>query len=143
MELPYLFSIIAVILFVAGIIPTIIGTMWWQRIRGFVQTAEKVEGTVIELVEGRGGKGGITYAPVVEYTDHFGQRQEHRAKTGASWQRFAVGDKVQILYERNDPDSTKINHWLDLYIGPGICLFLGVDAVVVAIVLFIVAQFVL
>ena len=143
METPYIFSIIAAVLFLAGIIPTIIGIMWWQRVRGFVQTAEQVEGTVIELVESRGGKGGPTYAPVVEYTDHLGQRQEHRAKTGASWQRFAVGDKVQILYERNDPGSTKINHWLDLYIGPGICLFLGVDTVILAIILFVVAQLVL
>ncbi|MCL2743070.1 MAG: DUF3592 domain-containing protein [Planctomycetaceae bacterium] len=143
METPYILSIIAAILFAAGIIPAIIGVMWRQRIRDFIQLAEQVEGTVVELVESRGGKGGRpTYAPVVEYTDHFGQRREHRAKIGASWQRFSVGDKVQILYERNDPDSTKINHWLDLYFGPGICLFLGIDAVFFAIVLFVVAQFI-
>jgi len=89
-------SITAAVFFLAGIVTTIIGIMWWQRVRGFVQIAEQVEGTVIELIERRGGKGGPTYAPVVEYTDHLGQRQEHHAKTGASWQRFAIGDKVRI-----------------------------------------------
>jgi len=111
--------------------------MWWQRVRGFVQTVEKVEGTVIELVQ----MSGDTYAPVVEFTDHFGQRREHRAKTGTSVQRASVGDKVEILYERNDPDSTKINHWFDLYFGPGICLFIGIDFVIFAKVLLVVVLF--
>ena len=137
METSYIFSIVAACAFLAGIIFTAIAYVLWQRVRGFVQTAEQVEGTVIEPV-----KSGALYVPVVEFTDRFGQRREHRGSMGTSWQRFAVGDKVQVLYEQNDPDSTKINHWLDLYFWSGLWFVEAVSAFFLAVV-FTVTWFVL
>jgi hypothetical protein len=136
METTTILSIAAAVVFLLGLVAAVVAFLWWQRVRGFVQTAEKVEGTIIELAQ----ISGTTYAPVVEFTDHFGQRREHRAKTGTSVQRGSVGDKVQILYERNDPDSTKINHWVDLYLWPGIIFIQAVGFFFMAVVLFVVAM---
>ena len=134
METSYILSIVAACAFLAGLVFTAIAYVLWQRVRGFVQTAEQAEGTVIELVERRGGRGGSTYAPVVEFTDNFGQRREYRGSMGTSWQRFAVGDKIQVLYEQNDPDSTKINHWLYLYFWSGLWFVEAVSAFFLAAV---------
>ena len=141
METAYLLTIIAGCFALLGIVLTPIGIMWWQNVRHFVQTAEKTEGTVIELVESRGSKGTRFYSPVVEYTDRFGQRQELRSSMGTSPPRFSVGDKVQILYDQNDPDSAKINHWLHLYIFPLLCLFMAFNGIVMAIGMFVVPRF--
>ena len=138
METEYLLTIIAGCFALLGIILTPIGIMWWQNVRHFVQTAEKTEGTVIELVQR-----GKNYSPVVEYTDRFGQRQELRSSIGTNPPRYSVGDKVQILYDQNDPDSAKINHWLPLYFFPFLIFFFAFDFLSMAVVLFVVARFVI
>ena len=132
-------SIVAACIFLAGLVCAVVAYVLWQRVRGFILTAEQVEGTVIELVECRGRRVGSTYAPVIEFTDRLGQQREYRSGTGTSWHRFSVGDKVQMLYEQNDPDSTKINHWLDLYLWTGFCLLEAVGAFLVATLLLVTA----
>ena len=138
METEYLLTIIAGCFALLGIVLTLIGIMWWQNIRHFVQTVEKTEGTVIELVQHLG-----KHSPIVEYTDRFGQRQELRSSMGTNLSLFSVGDKVQILYDQNDSDSAKINHWLTLYFFPFLIFFFAFDFLSMATVLFVVALFVI
>jgi hypothetical protein len=142
MNIDLLLAIIAGGLALLGIVLTSIGIVWWKNVRHFVQSAEHAEGTVIELIESRGGKGGYTYSPVVEFADRFGQRHEHRSSMGSNPPRFSVGDKVQIVYDQNDLDSAKINHWLHLYFAPFLVLFFAVDFIIMAVILFIVARFI-
>ena len=98
-----------------GIVLAGVGIMRWQNIRYFVQTAEHAEGTVIELIKGDRTRNGTTYRPVVEFIDSLGQRHEHQSSVGSNPSLYSVGDKVQILYNQNDIDSVKINHWHNLY----------------------------
>ena len=141
METDLILTIVAGVFVLLGIISGIVGFMWWQNVRHFVQTAEHVEGTVIELVESRGGKGGTTYSPVVEFSDRFGQRQEHRSSMGTNPPRFSVGDKVQIVYDQNDIASAKINHWLHLYFYPGLAFFFAFDFIAMAAMIFVFVWF--
>ena len=139
METYLILTIVAGVFVLLGIVFGVVGFMWWQNVRHFVQTAERAEGTVIELT--RGGKGRL--CPVVEYTDRFGQRQKHRSKIGSTPPSHSVGDKVQILYDQNDiVASARINHWLHLYFFPGLCLFFAFDFIAMAAVFFVVARFV-
>ena len=137
----YIFKIVAVIIFLSGIVPTVGGLVWWRYVHNFVQSAEQAEGTVIEIVEDRAKEGGTVYRPVIEFTDQFGQRHEHRASVGTGISSLvpAVGDKIQILYDRDNPKSAEINHWLHLYFGPGICLTLGIVPFVLGICMFVAA----
>jgi hypothetical protein len=139
MEIDLIFTIVSGFLILLGIRFALVGIMQWQNVRHFVQTAEQAEGTVIELVERRRSKG-ITYSPVVEFTDHFGQRHEHRSSTGSNPPSHSVGDKVQILYDRNDCGSTKINHWTHLYLNTVFSFFFAVNSIVGGIVAFIVTR---
>ena len=141
MRLKLLLAIVGANFVLAGIVFTPVGIVLWLNVRHFVQTAEQTEGTVIELVEDRIKEGGLSYCPVVEYTDRFGQRHEHRASVGSNPPHFSVGDKVQILYDQNNPDSAMVNHWLHLYFLPVLFVFLGAVSLVAAIALFVVARF--
>jgi len=136
MEIDLILTIVAGVFVLLGVISGVVGFMWWQNVRHFVQTAEQAEGTVIELV--MGGKG---YRPVVEFTDRFGQRHEHRSSMGTNPPRYSVGDKVQIVYDQNDIASAKINHWLHLYFYPGLAFFFAFDFIAMAAMFFVVVWF--
>jgi len=140
-KIKLLLTIIAGCLALPGIVCLTVGFVWYQNTRSFVQTAEHAEGTVTELVERLGNEDDTTYSPVVEFTDCFGQQREYRSSISSSPPDFSVGDKVPILYDKNNPDSVKINHWLYLYWVPLLCLFLACDSFVMAIILFVVTRF--
>ena len=115
------------------------GVVWWQSTSRFVQSAGHADGTVIEIVEKRDRDGGITFSPIVEFTDHQGQQRKYYSTTSSNPSMYSVGDKVVILYDRDRPDSAKINHWFDIYIGPLFLTIIGsgffLIGTVVAIVL--------
>jgi hypothetical protein len=116
--------------------------VWWYNVYRFVQSAEQAEGTVTELVVHRNNEGGQMYSPVIEFADHLGQRQEYRSKQSTRPSLYTVGDKVQILYDRDQPDSASINHWLYLYLGPLLFLSIGVIEIITVIVMCIVGWFI-
>jgi hypothetical protein len=134
----YFFQIIAVIIFLSGIIPTVGGLVWWRYVHNWAQSAERVDGTVIELVE-RNTEGGKTYSPVVEFSDSLGQRHEYHSSTSSYPPRHAVGEKVPMLYDRDNPKSATIHHWFYLYFGPGICFSIGIVSIFLALILFVAA----
>ena len=131
-------SIIAVIILLEGLVFAGVGIVWFHHVRNFVQAAEQADGTVIDLVAERVEKGGTVYYPVVAFTDKQGQRYEHRSSTGSN-SPPAIGDNVRILYDRENPQSAKIDQWLYLYLGPGISFFIGVVSIFLAVVLFVTA----
>jgi len=113
------------------------GGLWLSSVRNFVQTAERAEGTVIEIVKGRDRDGHTTYWPVIAFTDHQGQRHEFESNIKSSSSSYSVDDKMPILYDRDRPASASIDSWASLYLGP---LVLGIFAtvfLVLAIVFFV------
>ena len=125
------------------------GAMWWQHVRGFVQTAEHADGTVIEIVEkysdsnssssSRSNRhGSYTYYPVVEFTDQQGKPHKFQSNTGSNPSRYFVGDKVPVLYDPARPGSAGIDHWLDLYLGPMVLGILGTVFFIFAIVFLVI-----
>lgn len=120
-----------------GIVLGVIGALLWLNVRNFVQTAEHAEGTVIELVENRGKEGNRTYRPLVEFTDHQGQRREFLSSSGSNPPRYSVGDKMPILYDRDRPNSASINHWLDLYLFPFVLGIVAAVNLIMSIVFFL------
>jgi len=114
-----------------GIILTVIGVLWWQNVRHFVQTAERTEGTVIKMIESRSRRGNTTYSPVVEFTDQQGLRREFRARGSISG--YSVGGKVPVLYDRERPDSAAIDDWFDLHFAPLVFCVIGVGFIFVMV----------
>jgi len=136
-------TLLGIIIILPGIVLAVVGGVWWYNVSHFVQTAEHTEGTIIELVLRQNTQsGGDMYSPVVEFTDHLGQRHEYRSNASSNPSWYSVGDKVQMLYERDRPNSASINHWFYLYFGPFMCLMFAAIDVIIAIVLLVVALFV-
>jgi hypothetical protein len=123
-----------------GIVLAIVGGVWWFNVHRFVQSAERAEGTVIELVESSGNKGGRIYSPVVEYTDSLGQQHKYRSNTSSNPSPYSVGDKVPILYDRDRPDSANIDHWLYLYLFPLVCFGFAAADILFVMFLFVIAM---
>lgn len=89
----------------------------------FRHEAVRVEGKVIDLVSLRGGKGGSTWKPRVEYLDRNGVA--HRATGGVASNppSFEIGDKVEVFYRSEDPDNAHVGGFMQSWFGP---LLLGV-----------------
>ena len=112
-----------------GLVLLFLGLSWWRSVRLFIQTAERAEGTVIEIVKElvESSKGNyINYTLVVEFADRFGQQHKHQWRIDSRPPKYSIGDKLQILYDRNDIDfaaSAKVNHWIPLYTPTLLCLW--------------------
>jgi len=101
------------------------GLAWWQHVNRFVQSAGHAEGTVVEINESRDRDGNFSYSPAIEYTDHQGQLHKHRSNIKSNPSMYSVGDKVEILYDKDRPDSAGIDSWFGLYFGPLLLTILG------------------
>ena len=130
--------ILAMMIALPGIIFAIVGGVWWFNVHNFVQSAERTEGTVVELVEKSGDRGGLLYSPVIEYTDQQGQQHKYRSNASSNPSPYSVGDKVPILYDRERPDSANIDHWLYLYLFPWVCLGIAAADLLFVMLLFVI-----
>ena len=128
--------------FVSGVVFIGIAAVYWQNNHRFVQTAEQVAGAVIEVVESRGDKGGKLYAPVVKFTDHRGQQQKFQSRLSSNPQRYFVDDKVQVLYDKDNPRTAVIDSWWELNLMPFVLLIIGIANVFVSVIFASVAFFV-
>ena len=133
---------LSLIIFSSGIIFLGIAFAWWQSSQSFIETAERVEGVVVEVRENRNRDGNTLYSPVVEFTDHAGQLQKFQSSVSSYPQRYFVGDKVQVLYAKDNPNSAVIDNWWYHNLTPLILLVIGIIEVVVSVFLVIVAFFV-
>ena len=139
--------IAAVVLGLMGVAFAAVGVAWWQGTRSFVQTAERTEGTVVELLErqstSRSSNGrrstSISFSPVVEYTDHQGKQHKHYSTTSTNPPMYSVGDKVPMLFDPNRPAVAKIDHWVNLYLAPIVFTVLGAVFLLVTIIMVFIA----
>ena len=120
-----------------GIVLGTIGGLWLFNVYSFVQTAERTEGTVVAIGENRNAKGDRVKYPVIEFTDQQGQQREFKARSGSDSSGYSVGNKVQILYDRDRPDSASLDSWVSLYLGPLVFIALAAGFLFFGIMFFI------
>ena len=127
--------------FASAIIVFGIAVVWWQHNHDFVQSAERVEGEVIEIVENRKDGNRLT-APIIEFTDHLGQQQKFQSSVFSSPQRYFVGDKVQVLYDKDNPRTAVIDSGWEINLLPLVLFVGGILNIFLAIILALIAFFV-
>lgn len=99
---------------VAGLL-VLIGLFFFIRTRIFIGRAQAGKGSVIKMVHrGRG------YAPVYQFRTVDGQTIVTQATLSTNPPRFEVGQAIDVLYETENPQKNRINHWLNLYFLPGL-----------------------
>lgn len=116
-----LFGAVAVILLVAAGVLTA-GSV------SFRSTAVSVEGTIVDVEEGRdcdNGRCQMVYSPVVEFATDDG-RSITFVPNYSSSNEPQVGNTVTVLYPPSDPQGAKIDNFLDFWLAPAITGGLGV-----------------
>jgi membrane protein implicated in regulation of membrane protease activity len=92
----------------------------------FVQSAEKTTGTVVALVEKHESENNsITYAPVFTFTTTDGLTQSITSGISSSPASFSVGDRIPVLYRRDDPASAKVDSFWQLWFLPTLLAWFG------------------
>jgi hypothetical protein len=93
----------------------------------FVQGAERATGTVIDLSEETDSEGDVTYHPVVRFTTAEGRTVEFVSSSGASSRvSRSVGDRVEVLYDPDDPKDAQLSGFFDLWLFPIVFAAVGV-----------------
>lgn len=84
-----------------------------RNARQLTTAGERVSGTVVDF-QRRTSKGGSSEYPVIEFTTAAG---EVRRFTTSGAGDYAKGEKVDVLYHTGDPDSAKVDAFLELWLG--------------------------
>lgn len=74
-------------------------------------------GTVIELKRQRSGRS-VSYKPVIEFTAEGGVKHTSLLNVASNPPRFSKGEKVTIIYSKDNPDNIIIDSVSDIYIIP-------------------------
>lgn len=95
------------------------------------ETYIKTEGIVTELRKVKGNADvGITYAPVIKFKDKSGKEYVHESSNSSDPPAYDISEKVEILYNKTDPEEAFINSfgekWTGIiaFITCGVILFL-------------------
>jgi hypothetical protein len=102
---PSLFG--AVLFTLLGVI-ALIGLFWLHtQQQAFAEIATLTTGTVRELIP-QTRKGSTTYAPVIEFMTANERVYQHTSKISSNPPAYTVGDRVEILYNPEDPEEVVI-----------------------------------
>ncbi len=132
----FFLSFVAPLIFLVSGIMLLAGA-WRHRARtiAFLSKAREATGKVIALEEAPPQQPGAdeleTYAPVIVFTTHSGQKTRFTSPASSYPSRYAVGDFVPVLYEANRPDQARIRSFYDLWFVP--LLFGGLGVVFTAV----------
>lgn len=121
-----------------------VGGFLGYRTSRFRQSAATASGTVIELVErvSHSDEGtSVVYAPRVQFRTSAGEERIFLSDTGSNPPAFAPGDPVEVLYNPDHPADARLNTFWQLWLGPVICVGIGIVFLVFATGFFILLAF--
>jgi hypothetical protein len=119
-----------------GVVLLIVGAALLVRQVQFVTAAERATGTVVAVSRETDSDGEVTFYPVVRFTTAHGKEIEFKSSTGSKPASHSTGDRVEVLYDPDDPSDAQLSGFLDLWLGPGVLLLLGACFVGVPLALF-------
>jgi hypothetical protein len=103
----------------------IVGAVVLVRTVRFVADAEHATGTVIDMSRERDSEGGVTFYPVVRFTTAAGERIEFVSTSGSNPPSETPGDRVEVLYNPDDPSAAKLSGLFHVWLLPIILLVMG------------------
>jgi Protein of unknown function (DUF3592) len=124
--LPRLFLGIGVVLLVVA---AVVGVFTAR----FVASSERTVGTVIDLSRSEDSEGSVTYSPVVRFTVD-GRTIQFTSSSGSS-SPPSVGDRIEVLYDPDDPTDARLAGFLDLWLFPLIAGLIGAGFITVSAII--------
>ena len=108
------------------------GGIWFAaQSMQFLDTAARTDGTVVAVKRKRGAKGMALDHPVVRFVPvETGESIEFRSPVGLRPSPFAVGDPVEVAYDREDPKQAKIDSFWTIWFVPLVLALFGIACLV-------------
>lgn len=120
-----------------GVPSSVVGVTWLVRMIRLCRNACSTLGTVIghetKTCEDENRHMTTLYYPVVEYQDANGKTYRVTMSVGSNWIPYPGNPRVPILYEPGRPEQSVIHSFVGLWLGPSICLAIGVMLVVIVV----------
>lgn len=108
------------------------GLIWGSKRYQLHKNGVPVKGTVVELtsssstetVNGRTRRTTSIY-PQVEFTPADGRPRRFQGSTGSSSPDYQVGQSVDVIYHREDPDQAQLADFSQFWLGPVVITIFG------------------
>lgn len=75
----------------------------------FLRNSVRTVGTISSLTKQVSEEGVITYMPVFDFMDAHGLGHQARSSIGSAPPAFHIGDRVPVLYRRDNPEQAHID----------------------------------
>lgn len=118
--------------FAVGVVALIVGAVLLVRTAQFVARAEHATGTVIDLSRETDSEGQDIFYPVVRFTTADGDEIEFKSSSGSAPASESPGDRVDVLYDPNDPNDAQLGGFFHLWLFTIIPFAIGAAFIVVA-----------
>jgi hypothetical protein len=102
----------------------------------YLRTAQSASGTVVQL-RTMNNDDGVFYAPVFSFVAADGTAYTISSNTGSNPPDFRIGERVNVLYEKSNPENAKINSVRQLWL---IEIVFGIMGPVLALAGFVVLR---
>lgn len=110
-------GIVGVIFAMVGFLMLLGSGLWAKSVASFVDEAASTQGEVIEMVMRRSSDS-TTYAPKYRFVVDGQQVYTVTSSSGSNPPGYEVGEKLQVLYNPQNPSDAKINSFMGLWFGP-------------------------
>ncbi len=117
MSAPILVIIGLVLLFIAG-------NVIKNRI-DFLNSSSIADGKVVEIIQGKSSDGNATYRPKISFVDQTGQEITFVSELTSNVFTYGIGEEVSVLYDKHNPQSAKINTFIQIWFAALIPLVIG------------------
>jgi len=103
----------------------------------FLRSSVETDGSVINIIHSRSSDSvNAMYTPEVSFTDASGQTITFTSNISSSSSSYKIGDKVSVLYDKNNSRSARINTFFQLW-------FATIIMSVVGVIFFIIGLFII
>ena len=126
---------VTVLLLITGLFFFFFGLKFLLHTIQFKKNAIKTMGTVIEVKTSTGRTTSITYSPVLEFVTLNGETHIYDVSK-FNYTKYKLGDKIEIIYLKNDPKNVNINTSYDIFITPIAVLLLGIICIIAALIIY-------
>lgn len=116
--------IISWVFTLVGVLLLLGAALLWNSTHRFMASASRLQGTVVELIEKRDSDG-ATYSPVVRFIAPDGREVTYTESFSGNPAPYDVGENVEVLYSRENPDEPRIKGFMSLWLVPAILGGLG------------------
>lgn len=114
-----------IFLMLIGAVFSIIGVVSLSNNLDLKKSGISAQGTVIDLERHSGSKGKSIYSPEIEFTTAGGETLRIVYSGGSNPPAYSIGEKVNIVYSKDNPEDIVIDSIFEIYGFPIIAALAG------------------